>query len=243
MTEIAWQTARITAIVQQTAAIKSFFFAPEKPFRHRPGQHVDVRLVAPDGYTAMRSYSIASAPGLDGVFELAIDHLPEGEVSAFFHEIAEAGDEIEIRGPLGGHFVWQPEDGGPVLLIGGGSGLAPLMAMIRHWHAKASQVPVLLLLSSRTQAEALFLDELLALETASPQFHMRLALTREHAGRAQDFSRRVDAQMLVDVLPLLGEAPRSVFICGSNSFVNAAADAVVASGVPAAVVWTERYGG
>ena len=121
-----WQSATITEIVRQTPRVVSFFLQPSLPFAYRPGQHVDVRLSAPDGYQAQRSYSIASTPESGDIIELAIERLEDGEVSAFFHEVATIGDEIELRGPIGGHFIWTVEDGAPILLIGGGSGVAPL---------------------------------------------------------------------------------------------------------------------
>src|SRR6478752_1311587 len=143
--KLRWQEAKIAAIMPDTPRVKSFLLAPSAPFPFRAGQHVDVRLTAPDGYQAQRSYSIASAPGANGTIELAVERLDDGEVSPFFHEVAMAGDEIELRGPIGGHFVWTAEQGGPVLLIGGGSGVVPLMSMIRHRHLTASPAPMLLL--------------------------------------------------------------------------------------------------
>ena len=134
----------------ENAAIKSFFLRPSETFDYTAGQHVDVRLTAPNGYTAMRSYSIASAPSDSKVIELAIERLADGEVSPFFHDVAQAGDTIELRGPLGGHFLWPGPSNKPVLLIGAGSGVVPLMAMIRYRKASGEPVPVALLLSSRT---------------------------------------------------------------------------------------------
>ncbi|RUW71226.1 FAD-binding oxidoreductase, partial [Mesorhizobium sp. M1E.F.Ca.ET.063.01.1.1] len=127
-----WQTATISRIEKRTPRVTSFWFQPSRPFTHLAGQHVDVRLTAPDGYQARRSYSIASAPEAGAGIELAIERLDDGEVSPFFHDVAAVGDEIELRGPLGGHFIWEASDGGPVLLVGGGSGVVPLMAMVRH---------------------------------------------------------------------------------------------------------------
>lgn len=126
----SWQSGVIDEIVQQTPSIKSFFLRLQEPFVHTAGQHVDVRLTAPDGYQAMRSYSIASSAGSSPILELAIERLPNGEVSPFFHDVAAAGDEIELRGPLGGHFLWPEPTDKPVLLIGAGSGVVPLMAMM-----------------------------------------------------------------------------------------------------------------
>lgn len=243
VTDHAWQTARIVRVVERTSRIKSFFFQLPAAKLHRPGQHYDVRLTAPDGYQAMRSYSIASAPDTDGVVELAIDRLPDGEVSTFFHDVAEVGDEIELRGPLGGHFVWRPEDGGPVLLIGGGSGVVPLMAMIRTWYAQPSDVSVALLLSVSTTRQAPFLDELLSIAAAQSNFQFRLAVTRQAPERDVDYGRHIDAEMITDMLAVIPEPPTGVFICGSNGFANTAADSVASAGVPNAIVRTERYGG
>jgi ferredoxin-NADP reductase len=144
--KIDWQTATITRIIPRTETIKSYFLALPQSFIHRAGQHVDLRLTAPDGYQAIRSYSIASAPSHSGEIELAIERLVDGEVSPFFHDVADMGDEIELRGPLGGHFVWSTVDGGPLLLMGGGSGLVPLMAMVRYRQQVGSTVPTVLLL-------------------------------------------------------------------------------------------------
>jgi ferredoxin-NADP reductase len=235
-----WQTAIVTEIVPRTPTIKSFFLKPAQPFAFRAGQHVDLRLTAPDGYRAMRSYSIASPPEQTGMIELAIDYLKDGEVSPFFHETVAVGDEIELRGPLGGHFVWSQEDGGPLLLVGGGSGLVPLMAMIRHRQAIGSQIPAILLLSARGWDDILYRDELLAMDGRADGFVLRLTLTREMPRRAGDYGRRIDTAMMAEMVAQL--PPKTVFVCGTNPFVNAAADGAVAAGVDAATIRTERYG-
>ncbi|MGV8952702.1 MAG: FAD-binding oxidoreductase, partial [Cypionkella sp.] len=191
-----WQAARLVQISTLTPRIKSLVLALQRPFTFRAGQHVDLRLTAPDGYQARRSYSIASAPSSSGLIELAIERLDDGEVSPFFHDVAAVGDSIELRGPLGGHFVWGPEDGGPLLLIGGGSGVVPLMAMLRHRRDAQADVPSVLLLSSRTLAETLYRDELLAMEAAAPGFTLRLAVTRGAPERPVDYGRRLDLAML-----------------------------------------------
>src|SRR5215813_11918430 len=145
-----WQSCAIVEVVTRTPAIKSFFLRLSETFDYTAGQHVDMRLTAPNGYTAMRSYSIASAPSDSKVIELAIERLLDGEVSPFFHDVAQVGDTIELRGPLGGHFLWPGPNEKPVLLIGAGSGVVPLMAMIRYRKASGEPVPVALLLASRT---------------------------------------------------------------------------------------------
>lgn len=238
-----WQKSVIDRIVQQTPAIRSFFLRLRDPFTHVAGQHVDVRLTAPDGYTAMRSYSIASPPARSGILELAIERLSDGEVSPFFHDVAAVGDEIEVRGPLGGHFLWPGDVAEPVLLIGAGSGVVPLMAMIRQRRASAQTVPTALLLSSRTAHDVLFADELQMIELDDPSFVLSLAITREAPKRETDFARRIDSTMVQEVIGRLPRTPAHVFVCGSNGFVNKATDGALLAGLDAAAIKTERYGG
>ncbi|WP_404286726.1 FAD-binding oxidoreductase [Microvirga sp. RSM25] len=237
-----WRTATITRIIPRTETIKSYFLALPQPFIHRAGQYVDLRLTAPDGYQAIRSYSIASAPSHSGEIELAIERLEDGEVSPFFHDVADMGDEIELRGPLGGHFVWSTVDGGPLLLMGGGSGLVPLMAMVRDRQQVGSTVPTVLLLSAHAWDDVLYREELLELHRLANGFVLVLALTRDLLRREGDYSRRIDAALVAEVLGRLPSPPKHVFICGSNPFVNAAAEAALATGLPATVIKTERYG-
>ena len=206
------------------------------------GQHVDVRLTAPDGYQAQRSYSIASAPDADGL-ELAIERLPDGEVSSFFFDVAQPGDTLEIRGPIGGHFVWRDTDGGPLLLVGGGSGVAPLMAMVRHRRAHAPGVAALLLYSARTWDEVIFRDELVATAAADPAFHFVAAITRAPPARPGDYARRLDAPLLRDALGRWGHVPRHTYVCGSNAFVEGVTAALVADGLPPRSIRAERFGG
>ncbi len=239
---VRWQTAVVTEIVTRTPTIKSFFFALSQPFVFRAGQHVDVRLTAPDGYRAMRSYSIASAPEDPGRIELAIELLENGEVSEFFHEVVAVGDSIDLRGPLGGYFIWSAADGGPLVLVGGGSGVVPLMAMLRHRRAVKADVPAVLLFSARTWDNVLYRDELFELERHQDGFTLVLTLTRERPRRAGDYDRRVDAAMMADVLARLPSVPKHVYVCGSNAFVDSAADGAVAAGISAPDVRTERYG-
>lgn len=229
--------------MQRTPGIKSFFLRLGTPFAHVAGQHVDVRLTAPDGYVAMRSYSITSSPVGSRVIELAIERLATGEVSPFFHDVAVVGDDIELRGPLGGHFLWPEPTAGPVLLIGAGSGVAPLMAMVRHRSAQGQTEPTALLLSSRTLRDALFAEELVATERNDPTFQLALAITRAAPERPSDFARRVDDGMVAEVVARLPRSPVHAFVCGSNAFVNVAVDAALRAGLDAAVIKTERYGG
>ena len=236
----AWTEATLERIERQTPRVKSFFV--QAPLRaHVAGQHVDVRLTAPDGYQAQRSYSIASVPG--DPLELAIEALPEGEVSSYFHEVAQPGDTFEIRGPIGGHFVWRVPDGGPLLLVGGGSGVVPLMAIVRERLRAAPGVPTLLVYSARTWDEVIFRDELLRADAADTDFGLVLATTRGPAQRAGDLARRLDAGLVAGVLSRWGHAPRHAFVCGADAFVETVATALVRAGMAAADVRTERYGG
>ncbi len=236
-----WRAATIARIATQTARVRSYFLTVDLP-RHVAGQHVDVRLTAPDGYQAQRSYSIASPPGAPEL-ELVVERLDDGEVSPYFHEVARTGDAIEVRGPIGGHFIWQPADGGPLLLVGGGSGVVPLAAMLRMRALRAPDVPALLVYSARTYDEIIFRDELLRMEAHDPRFALALATTRGPAHRAQDRAQRIDRAALAEILAGWGHAPRHAFVCGSNAFVGAMADALVAHGLAPATIRTERYGG
>lgn len=238
-----WQEATLVERRPQTTNITSFFLKPTVPFTWQAGQHVDIRLTSEDGYRAIRSYSIANAPDSEGSVELAIERLSDGEVSPFFHDIAQVGDVIEIRGPLGGHFVWSPADEGPVFLVGGGSGLVPLMAMIRRRAATGTVTSFQLLLSARTYDDILFRSELDAFQSRKDGFAFTLAITREQARRKEDFGRRVDGSMIFAVLRKLTSVPSRTFVCGTNAFVNVAADSALAFGVPEATIATERYGG
>lgn len=240
---VRWQDAIVTRREKRTGRISSFFIRPKEAFDFRPGQHVDIRLTAADGYRAIRSFSIASAPNESGEFELAIERLIDGEVSIFFHDMVMVGDTIEIKGPLGGHFIWTGLSNGPVLLVGGGSGLVPLMSMIKHRAQIGGHAVASLLLSARTWDDILFRDELLQLAEASDNFSVVFALTREKPRRIQDFDRRVDGPMMRAFINKFAAPVEQAFICGTNGFVNAAADGAVAAGVDPLKIRTERYGG
>jgi glycine betaine catabolism B len=238
-----WQHATITGIEIRSPRVKSFFFRLSEPIAFRPGQHILVRLTAPDGYYAQRSYSIASAPGPRKAedLELTIERLDDGEVSPFMHDVAQIDDEIELGGPIGGHFNWSPEDGGPVIFIGGGSGVVPFMSMLRHRAELGSTVPTTLIFSARSRDELLFFDELSGLAAAEDGFSLMVALTREadaHPFRAG----RIDAGFIAGIVTAIDTPVRQVLICGSNPFVEAAAEGTMAAGIDAALIKTERYG-
>jgi ferredoxin-NADP reductase len=208
------------------------------------GQHIDVRLVAEDGYEARRSYSITSAPGSTEL-ELLVERLPHGEVSPFIADELRPGDTLEIRGPIGGHFTWSPSNRRPIALIAGGSGIAPLMSMIRHRSAAPDPgVPALLLYSARDWLHMAFADELKELAARDASFSFVAATTRQPARRRGDFARRLDAEILGKALARLGRAGElACFVCGATDFVETAATELVNLGVPSESVKTERYGG
>lgn len=231
-----WQSAIVREIVPRTPRITSFFFELPEPFSYLAGQHVDVRLTAPDGYHAMRSYSIASAPSSGARIELAIERLDDGEVSPFFHDVVAPGDSIDLRGPLGGHFVWDPADARPLLLIGGGSGVVPLVSMLRERRLRKSAAPAALLYSVRTRQDAIYPDEL-PYEALSV-----LAVTRGAPWRPGDFARRIDSAMIAELIARMERAPERTYVCGSNAFVDAATAAAIAAGLDERAIRTERYG-
>ena len=202
---------------------------------HLAGQHVDVRLTAEDGYQAQRSYSIASAPE-DEHLVLTVERLDDGEVSPYLVDDLRPGDELELRGPVGGYFVWEASLGGPLLLVAGGSGVVPLRAMLRHRAAAGSSAPARLFYSSRSLAEVIYRDELEGLDA-----DVRFTLTREQPPGWTGYARRIDEELLAEVAWPPEEQPR-VFVCGPTPFVEVAASALVALGHEPARIKTERFG-
>jgi ferredoxin-NADP reductase len=234
-----WQLATVRELVDETARAKSITFkVPDWP-GHRAGQHVDVRLTAEDGYQAQRSYSIASAPG-DAYLVLTVERLDDGEVSPYLVDELRPGDEIELRGPIGGYFVWEQSQGGPLFLVGGGSGVVPLRAMLRHHGANQSNVPVRLLYSARTPDEILYRDEFARL-AAEDESEVRFTLTREWPDGWRGYQRRVDAAMLEEVGWSAEERPL-VYVCGPSGFVETAASSFVELGHEPQRIRTERFG-
>ena len=238
---LRWREVPIEQIVVDTPRVVSVF-VPALPGGWIAGQHVDVRLTAPDGYQAQRSYSIASAPGAAAT-ELAIELLEDGEVSPYFHQVARAGDTIEMRGPIGGHFVWRGDDAGSLLLVGGGSGVVPLMAIARHRANVAPATPALLVCSARTFDEMIFRDELIAMQQRDKHFSLVLTTTRGPRPRIGDFERRLDGVLLHEILARWAHAPRRTFVCGSNAFAGAVSSALVGEAIAADSIRVERYGG
>jgi ferredoxin-NADP reductase len=237
---IAWQLATISAIRQETPSVKTFSLRPPEWMRHRAGQHCDLRLRAPDGYVAQRSYSIASAPELGDV-ELTVERLEDGEVSDYLHAVAVVGDRIEMRGPIGGYFVWEAGQGGPLLLVAGGSGVVPLMAMLRHRKAAGGGVPTRLLYSARSADDLIYRAELDAMAAEDPALEVIYTLTRRQPPGWTGPSRRIDAGMLAEVAGPLGPQPL-VYVCGPTLMVEAATGGLVEIGIGAERIRAERFG-
>jgi ferredoxin-NADP reductase len=236
---IVWRVATVREIVRETAhASTTVLDVPGWP-GHVAGQHVDVRLTAEDGYQASRSYSIASAPE-EGVLALTIERIDDGEVSPYLTGEVRVGDQFEVRGPVGGYFTWRVGEGGPLLLVAGGSGLVPLMAMLRHRAAQRSAVDVRLLLSARAWDDVLYRDELSRLAEGDG-VRAQCTLTRDQPPGWTGFDRRVDAEMLASVAPPLAEQPR-IFVCGPTAFVEHVADLLVELGHPPETIHAERFG-
>jgi ferredoxin-NADP reductase len=240
-TALAWQIATVTGIRPETPLVTTFTLRLPHWRPHRAGQHYDVRLTAEDGYQAQRSYSIASAPATTGEIELTVERIAEGEVSPYFHDVLRIGDRVEVRGPIGGYFVWEPSLGGPLLLVAGGSGIVPLMAMLRQRAATSDATPAALLASWRSIDDVIYRTELDAIATAGDGVRVAHTLTRAQPAGWQGFSRRIDGPMLADVIAPFDGAPL-VYVCGPTLLVEAAANALVANGVPASQVRTERFG-
>ena len=223
-----WQIGTVTRVKPETPRVKSFRIELPMWMPHLPGQHYDVRLTAPDGYRAQRSYSVASPPLDEGEIELTIDRLDEGEVSPYFHDVVTRGDQVEVRGPFASYFVWRGE--APALLVGGGSGVVPLMAMLRHRRRAMPELPMLLLYSVRSGADVIYADEL--------GHDAVLTYTREPPAGWTGHTGRIDAR-------LVSEAARDAavaFICGSNGFVETASSLLLETGFEPQRIRTERFG-
>jgi len=233
---LSWQIATVADVVDETARVRTIVLDISDWPGHRAGQHLDVRLTAEDGYRAEREYSIATAPGEP--VSITVERLEDGEVSPYLTEELRAGDGIELRGPLGGYFVWDPADGGPLLLAAGGSGIVPLRAVLRHRNRSGSDVPVRLLYSSRTLADVIYRAELERPAKGTEVIH---TLTRERPSGWTGYARRVDSELLSEVVWPAQEDPRA-FVCGPTSFVETVASGLVQLGYRPERVKTERFG-
>jgi ferredoxin-NADP reductase len=234
-----WQLAQVLEVDDETPRVRSIVLRPPAWPGHLAGQHVDVRLTAEDGYQAQRSYSIASAPE-DEHLVLTVERLEDGEVSSYLFDVLRPGDHLELRGPIGGYFVWRESMGGPLLLLAGGSGIVPFRSMLRHHAASRSTVAVRLLYSSRSYAGMIYREELTQLGR-NGQVGVFFTLTREWPEDWAGHRRRVDAELLREISWVPSERPL-VYICGSNSFVEQAANSLLELGHDAMAVRTERFG-
>lgn len=237
---LRWSIAQVVELVDESPNVRSLVLSVLGWPGHRAGQHVDVRLTAPDGYQAQRSYSIASAAAGDRI-ELTVERLEDGEVSPYLAGELRVGDRVELRGPIGGYFAWDVADGGPLLLVGGGSGVAPLMAMIRQRAAAGSDVATRLLYSSRSFEEIIYREELDRLAIESPTLEVVHTLTRSQPPGWSGYARRIDEAMLAEVAWLRAERPL-VYVCGPTRLVESVATTLTALGHEPGRLRTERFG-
>jgi ferredoxin-NADP reductase len=235
-----WQLGEVAELIQETPRVASLVLQVPDWSGHDAGQHVDVRLTAEDGYQAQRSYSIASAPE-DRRLAITVERLDDGEVSPYLVGEVRVGDKIELRGPIGGYFVWRAGEERPLLLIGGGSGVVPLMAMIRHRSAAGDKAPTRLLYSSRTFEDIIYKEELDRLASANDGLAVAHTLTRAQPSGWRGYARRIDREMVREVAWPRQQTPL-VFVCGPTSFVESAGALLVDSGYEASWIKTERFG-
>jgi ferredoxin-NADP reductase len=234
---LIWEVATVTAVTSETPSVRTIGLGVPSWPGHRAGQHLDVRLTAEDGYSAERSYSIAAAS--DDPVAITVERLDDGEVSPYLTEDVHVGDQLEIRGPVGGYFVWETADGGPLLLVAGGSGIVPLRAILRQREHSGSDVPVKLLYSARTPADLIYRDEL---DGYYDGVEIIYTLTREQPDRWTGYARRVDQSLLAETAWPAGKNPLA-YVCGPTSFVETVAGGLVALGYEPGRIKTERFGG
>lgn len=239
MEKFEWQIATVKNIIQETPRVKTFTLQLPQWQQQLAGQHYDIRLTAEDGYQAERSYSVASPPEQTGEIALTVDLVEGGEISTYLHEGVSIGDPLEVRGPIGGYFVWRPElKNFPLLLVAGGSGVVPLMAMLRHRAAIGVTNPTALLFSIRTAEDAIYRKEL---EQPAKQFELYFTFTRQAPPNWTGYRRRIDRPMLTDMLSRFAKPPQC-FVCGPTKLVELVADILVEIGIKADTIRTERYG-
>jgi ferredoxin-NADP reductase len=237
---LEWQIATVRAVRPETPEVKTLTLALPDWTPHRPGQHYDVRLTSADGYSAQRSYSVASEPERTGEIDITVERIANGEVSPFLDDTVVVGDRFEVRGPIGGYFVWDRSIGGPLLLVAGGSGVVPLMAMLRHRAVAGVENPARLLYSARTYEQIIYREEL---ETLAKKNGLAVAytLTRGQPEGWNGYTRRIDDAMLKEVSEPLGRQALA-YVCGPTALVEVAADGLERVGLPADRIRTERFG-
>jgi ferredoxin-NADP reductase len=237
---LEWQVATVKGLRSETPEVKTLTLSLPEWTAHRPGQHYDVRLTAEDGYSTQRSYSIASEPAREGEIDISVERIVDGEVSSYLLDTIKVGDRFEVRGPIGGYFVWDRSIGGPLLLVAGGSGVVPLMAMLRHRAVAGVKDPARLLYSARTYEQIIYAKELEMLSRNSG-LTVAYTLTRSQPPGWKGYTRRIDDAMLKEVSGPLGPGALA-YICGPTALVEAVADGLERVGLPAEHIRTERFG-
>ena len=242
MSRLDWQIGTVTAITSETSRVKTFTLSLPQWTAHRAGQHYDLRLTAPDGYQTQRSYSVASPPEQTGEIVLTVELIADGEVSAYLYEGVAVGDQLEVRGPIGGYFVWPAgAPAAPILLVAGGSGIVPLMAMLRHRQRADLPNSAVLLFSVRAPKDVIYQHELEAMSQTDPAFTLLLTYTRRAPAGWLGYQRRIDAAMLGEAVGRL-PGPPQCYICGPTGLVENAATLLQAQGLPDEAIRTERFG-
>mgnify|MGYP001287307950 FL=1 len=234
--------ATVTKVRVASDRVKLFTLEVPTGGNFKAGQHYDVRLTAPDGYQAQRSYSLASSPGDTNLIEIAIELIDDGEVSSYFHDSVEPGEMIEVRGPIGGHFTWEPSHTKTSIFVAGGSGIAPIISMLRHRFTVKNNAPALLLFSVRTEDDILYREELERMSDNDPSLHVVTTITR---GTSKDWignTRRIDQGMIDSALVNTGVKPESAYVCGGSGFVESIADILLDTGLDFKQIHIERFG-
>ena len=234
--------ATVTKVRVASDRVKLFTLEVPTGGNFKAGQHYDVRLTAPDGYQAQRSYSLVSSPGDTNLIEIAIELIDDGEVSSYFHDSVEPGEMIEVRGPIGGHFTWEPSHTKSSIFVAGGSGIAPIISMLRHRFTVKNNSPALLLFSVRTEDDILYREELERMSDNDPSLHVVTTITR---GTSKDWignTRRIDQGMVDSALVNTGVKPESAYVCGGSGFVESIADILLDTGLDFNQIHIERFG-
>jgi ferredoxin-NADP reductase len=238
--KIEWQVAQVRAVITETSRVKSIILQPARWSGHRPGQHVDIRLTAEDGYQTERSYSIASAPE-DGLLTLTVERVHDGEVSSYLLDELHVGDRLEFRGPIGGHFVWSRSLGGPICLVAGGTGITPLMAMLRHRDRYPDNIPALLIYSARGVADIVYREELDAMSRRDKDLRLIYALTREQPDDWIGHRGRINEALLADN-GFPSEQNPMFYVCGPTAFVEHVSNLLARLEFNPLSIKTERFG-
>ncbi|MCA1458247.1 ferredoxin reductase [Bradyrhizobium sp. BRP22] len=238
--KIEWQIGRVLAIVAETSRVKSIILQPSRWSGHWPGQHVDIRLTAEDGYQAERSYSIASPPE-EQLLALTVERVEDGEVSPYLLDELRVGDALEFRGPIGRHFIWSQTRGGPICLVAGGTGITPLMAMLRHRKGSRPNIPASLIYSARSLADVVYRDELDTMARRDLNLRLVYALTREHPSDWNGHRGRVN-EVLLEEHSFTREQNPTFFVCGPTGFVESISSMLVTLGFDPFTIKTERFG-